>query len=229
MARYDYILFDADNTLFDFDLAESRALRTVLTARGFSVTPALVERYHAINRSFWERYDRGEITQDWLLVERFAVLLRELGSGADPFLLNREYLQQLGTCGILFPGAEALCRRLAEKCSLAIITNGTSVAQHGRFEPSPIRPLFSHLFISEEIGAQKPQKEFFDIVCREAGIADRSRAVVVGDNLCTDILGGINAGIDTIWYNPRRLPESKAAVPTWGANDFKDVERIILM
>lgn len=228
MARYDFILFDADNTLFDFDLAESRALRTMLEGRGFQVTPALVERYHTINRDLWARFDRGEAAQSWLLVERFAILLRELGGGGDPAVLNRDYLQLLGTCGVLFPGAEALCRVLAPHCTLAIVTNGSSVAQHKRFERSPIRHLIPYLFISEELGCQKPQKEFFDAVCRDMQIADRSRSVVIGDNLRTDILGGIKAGIDTIWYNPKRLTAEQSIVPTWEAGCFDTVARIIL-
>jgi 2-haloacid dehalogenase len=228
MARYDFVLFDADNTLFDFDLSESRALRKVLEQYGFEVTPTLLERYHAINRGLWARFDRGEVEQAWLLAERFALLLKEMGKDGDPADMNRAYLKLLGSCGVLYPGAEALCRALAPHCTLAIVTNGASVAQRGRFEPSPIRTLISYLFISEEIGFQKPQKEFFDTVYRDMGITDLSRAVMVGDNLRTDILGGINAGLDTIWYNPHRLQADGAIIPTWDADSFDAIERIIL-
>lgn len=228
MARYDYVLFDADNTLFDFDLAESRALRAVLETRGFPLTPPLKERYRIINRALWERFDRGEVAQSWLMVERFAVLLRELGSGGDPADMNRDYQMQLGTCAELLPGAEAMCRALAPHCTLAIITNGTSLSQRGRIDASPISPLFSGLFISEEIGSIKPQKAFFDFVFQDMGIADPASAVVVGDNLRTDILGGVNKGTDTIWYNPHHLPADKSVRPTWEADCFPAIERIIL-
>lgn len=228
MARYDFVLFDADNTLFDFDMAESRALHTVLEERGFRVTQALAERYHAVNRDLWARFDRGEAAQSWLLVERFAVLLRELGSSEDPARMNQDYLRQLGICGALLPGAQELCDALAPHCTMAIITNGASIAQRGRFEASPIRGLFAGLFISEEMGCQKPQKEFFDQVRRDMDIAEPARAAVVGDNLRTDILGGRNAGLDTIWYNPRRLAGDPAIVPTWEANSFADVRHVIL-
>lgn len=228
MARYDYVLFDADNTLFDFDEAERRALRRVLEGRGIRLTPELDERYHAINRGLWARFDRGEVRQDWLLVERFAVFLRELGSGLDPDALNRDYLRELGACGVLLPGAEELCRSLSGVCTLAIVTNGASVAQRGRFFNSPIREMFSGLFISEELGYQKPQREFFDVTCRDLGIFDRSRAVVVGDNLRTDIQGGINAGLGTIWYNPGRLAGDPAISPVWEAGSFGAIEQIIL-
>jgi 2-haloacid dehalogenase len=200
----------------------------VLEGRGFPLTEELSERYHAVNRALWARYDRGEVRQDWLLVERFAVLLRELGSSLDPAALNRDYLRELGRSGVLLPGAEQLCRTLADRCTLAIVTNGASVAQRGRFDSSPIRPFISGLFISEELGYQKPQREFFDVTCREMGISDRARAVVVGDNLRTDIQGGINAGLDTIWYNPGRLSGDPTISPVWQAASFPPSEQIIL-
>lgn len=228
MVRYEYVLLDADHTLFDFDAAERRALRGVLEARGFSPTPALEARYLAINRGLWARFDRGEVQQKWLLVERFAVLLRELGSELEPAEMSRDYLTRLGGCGILLPGAAEFCAALATRCTLAIVTNGASVAQRGRFGGSVIAPLFSGLFISEELGYQKPQKEFFDVVCREMGISGRSRAVMVGDNLRTDILGGIHAGLDTIWYNPGHGRGDGDIRPTWEADSYPTMERIIL-
>lgn len=228
MARYEYVLLDADHTLFDFDEAERQALQSVLAARGFSPTQALEARYLTINRGLWARFDRGEVDQKWLLVERFAILLRELGSEMDPAEMNRDYLQRLGGCGILLPGAAEFCTALAPHCTLAIVTNGASVAQRGRFGGSVIAPLFSGLFISEELGFQKPQREFFDVVCHEMGISDRSRVVMVGDNLRTDILGGINAGLDTIWYNPEHRNTDGEIRPTREADSYSAMERIIL-
>jgi 2-haloacid dehalogenase len=228
MAKYDFVLLDADNTLLDFDAAESRALHAVLAERGFSVTQDLLNRYHAINQALWERFNRGEVEQDWLVVERFAILLRELGSGLDPAEVNRDYLEKLGSISILLPGALELCQALAPACTLAIVTNGTAHAQRGRIEPSPLRPLLDYVFISGELGVRKPQPAFFDLVRREMGIADPSRAVVVGDNLHTDILGGINAGMDTIWYNPHGNPGDPAIVPTWQVSSLRDIAPLIL-
>ena len=163
MPRYDYILFDADHTLFDFDRAEREALHRVLRRRGYPLEAAEA-RYLALNRDLWARFDRGEIRREVLIVERFARLAREFGRTDDPEELNLEYLTCLGEGAYLLPGAEALCRTLAESCTLAIVTNGVALAQRGRFRRSPLRDIIPWLFISEEIGASKPDPAFFRAV-----------------------------------------------------------------
>lgn len=228
MPRYDYILFDADNTLFDFDQAEHRALCQVLTAWGYPADGETCAKYYAVNRDLWARFDRGEVTKEFLVVERFAVLMRALGGSGDPAALNRAYIARLGEGADLLPGAEELCRTLAGHCTLAIITNGVSAAQHGRFERSPLREIIPYLFISEELGCQKPQREFFEIVLREMQIKDPARAVVVGDNLRSDIGGGRNAGLDTIWYNPGHAPAAPDQAPTWEVDSFSAIAHILL-
>ena len=189
MPRYDYVLLDADNTLFDFDLAEHKALGLTLAGHGIPFTPEAEQTYIDINTALWSKFDRGEISQGELVVERFSSFLRAVGRAGDPAELNRYYLSRLGEQGDLLPGAEALCRALAARCTLAIITNGVSSAQRGRFARSPIQDCISHLFISEDIGFHKPRREFFDAVLHDMGISDPGRAVVVGDTLGSDILG----------------------------------------
>ncbi len=228
MPRYDYVLFDADNTLFDFDRAEEEALRKTLEHYSLPVTRAVRERYLAINRDLWARFDRGEVRREWLVVERFAALQRELGGNNVPEEMNHFYLSRLGEGAYLLPGAEALCRLLVPSCTLAIVTNGVAMAQRGRFHRSAVRDCFPFLFISEELGYQKPQREFFDEVLREMSIPDPGRAVVVGDSLAADILGAINAGLDSIWYNPGALPGRPDAAPTYEAHSYEQVASLIL-
>lgn len=228
MPRYPFVLFDADNTLFDFDRAEDRALRQVLTDHGLPAGDAVSARYHAINAELWSRLDRGEIARSRLVVERFARLLAELGLPGDPEALNLDYMARLGEGADLLPGAEALCRKLSPLCTLAIVTNGTARTQHSRFGRSPLRTLIPHLFLSEELGFYKPQPQFFDAVCAALGIADRRQAVVVGDNLGSDILGGIHAGIDTVWFNPAGRPGDPEIPPTWEVRDYGGLEAVLL-
>lgn len=102
------------------------------------------------------------------------------------------------------------------------------MAQRGRFHRSAVRDCFPFLFISEELGYQKPQREFFDEVLREMSIPDPGRAVVVGDSLAADILGAINAGLDSIWYNPGALPGHPDAAPTYEAHSYEQVASLIL-
>ena len=228
MAKYDYVLFDADNTLFDFDAAEHQALTRTLEHYGLPFDDHARGRYLSINRALWAAFDRGEVAKDVLLVERFAALQRELGGSWDSAQMNAYYLARLGECAQLLPGAEALCRALAPHCTLAIITNGVSSAQRGRFEGSPLKGLIPYLFISGEMGCQKPQKVFFDRVFAAMGITDPSRAVVVGDSLSADIQGAVNAGLSSFWYNPKGLPLGDGPAPTHIMFRFSDISAAIL-
>lgn len=228
MPRYDTILLDADNTLFDFDAAEHAALCRALEERGYPFTPETEALYLSINRPLWAAFDRGEVTQDFLVVERFRQLVDRLGGSHDPAALNRDYLTYLSQGSQLLPGAEALCRDLwTAGCRLVLATNGVARVQRARLEASPLKPYFSALIISQEVGAQKPQRAFFQAALTTLGLQDSSRCVMVGDTLGSDIRGGIDAGIDTIWYNPRG--QSPGGLhPTYIAASFQEVRQYIL-
>ncbi len=234
MPRYDWVLLDADNTLFDFDRAEDAALRRTLSHYGFPDLEGARQRYLTINRSLWARFDRGEIGQKWLLSERFAALGREFGVNYDPSEANDFYLSALGEGAWLLPGAEALCHALAGQCTLAIVTNGVARAQRKRFEASPLRAVIPHLFISEELGYQKPQREYFDSVLQALAVSHRGRAVVVGDSLRADIQGAVNAHLSSIWYAPGAptepcpTPPPDGPQPTWVARSHAEIADLIL-
>ncbi|WP_297211238.1 YjjG family noncanonical pyrimidine nucleotidase [uncultured Flavonifractor sp.] len=228
MANFEVVLFDADNTLFDFDRAEDAALRGVLAARGYPTDGETLGRYLSINRALWARLDRGEVTQSWLVVERFAAFARAMGREDDPVSFNRDYLDRLAQGAFLLPGAEELCRALAPHCTLALITNGVARAQRGRLARSPLGTVIPHLFISEEVGAAKPSPAFFEPVLRQLGNPRRERVLVVGDNLATDIRGGLEAGLPTAWYNPGHLPNTTPWTPRWEVASYAGLAALIL-
>ncbi len=229
MPRYDYLLFDADHTLFDFDTAEEQALRATLLDHGYPADPDTLDFYHSVNHLLWHRFDLGEISREELAVERFSLLIRSLGGDQDPAGMNRDYLSHLAEHGELFPGAEALCRELSAHCTLAIVTNGMAAAQRGRFARSPLGALIPWIFISEEVGHQKPEAAFFQRVLAAMDISDPSRAVVIGDNLHSDIQGGINAGLDTIWYHPQGGENNSAIHPTYTAASYEELRDYLLV
>lgn len=229
MPRYDYVFFDADNTLFDFDAAELRALNLTLEEYGYPADEATRGCYLAINRALWGAFDRGEAEKDFLVVERFAALQRELGGDHNPAEMNHFYLSRLAEGADLLPGAESLCRALAPHCTLAILTNGLSIAQRGRFSRSPLKEVIPYLFISGEMDCQKPQKIFFDKVLAALELDDPSRAVMVGDSLAADIQGAVNAGLDSIWYAPDgQNPAPDGPQPTYIARNFDDILSTLL-
>ena len=228
MIRYPFVLLDADNTLYDFDAAEHKALCKVLSERGYTPDEATVDLYLEINTALWEAFAWGEVEQEFLLVERFRRFVQRMGGNHDAVQFNADYLQALSSNADLIPGAVEFCRHLAGMgCELAIVTNGAAVAQRGRFAISGLGEYIPNLFISQELGVNKPDPLFFDHVCRNLGITDRARAVVVGDSLSSDILGGNQAGIDTIWYNPHHKPLSGPARPTYTAAKFAEIEAMI--
>ena len=229
MRRYDFVLLDADNTLFDFDRAEHEALKRAMEERGYPFTEESEALYLSINRALWEAFDRGEAEQKWLVVERFRRLDAALGGSNDPETFNRDYLTYLGQGAYLLPGALELCRELkAAGCTLAIATNGVARVQHARMDTSPLAQLIDGLFISEELGAQKPQSGFFQPMLERLGIADKSRCLMVGDNLRSDILGGLNAGLPTAWYNPHNKPNDTGIQPAFTVRDYKELKDLIL-
>lgn len=229
MPRYDIVLLDADMTLFDFHRSERAALAQILAHHGLPADDDACATYSKINAALWDAFARGEIDQDFLVVERFAAFLRVFASGADPRQLNHDYELALGEQGHLLPGAAEFCRRLGEAgLTLALATNGLPAAQRGRYRRTGLDRLVPHLFISMELGAAKPDPAFFDAICQALPIPDRSRAVMIGDGLGTDILGGSRAGIDTIWFNPDGAPLTGPARPTYIAGSYEAICDILL-
>lgn len=228
MARYDVVLLDADMTLLDFERSEGAALRRVLIKWGLPHDDEMCAVYSRINAALWDAFARGEVDQDFLVVERYAALLRVCGREMDPRALNHDYEQFLGEEAFLLPGAEEFCRALAGAgLTLAIATNGLPAAQRGRYARTGLGRYIPRLFISMELGAAKPRPAFFDRVLEALSVSDRSRAVMVGDGLATDILGANRAGLDSIWYNPRQKPLTGPAVPTWQADSYDRVLAIL--
>lgn len=230
MARYDVVLLDADRTLLDFERSERAALRRALAKWGLPQDDQVCDTYSKINDALWASFARGEIDQDFLVVERFAALLRLYGApdSPEPARLNRDYAEFLGQEAFLLPGADGFCRALGEMgLTLAIATNGLPGPQRGRYVRTGLNKLVPNLFISMEVGAQKPQREFFDRVLEALGVSDRSRTVMVGDGLGTDILGADRAGIDSIWYDPGGAGLTGSVVPTWRAGSYEEILEII--
>lgn len=203
--RYDTLLFDADGTLLDFERSEREALISSLAAFGVEGTGEVVKAYSEINDSLWKLLERGEIKKEDLKVRRFSMLIEKYRFDIDPVALASRYPDELATKSYILGNALEVCTRLAQSCRLYLITNGFVKIQRGRFMPTPLYPLFSGLFISDEIGIDKPAKKYFDAVKQGIPDFDAARTLVIGDSLTSDILGGINAGIDVCWFNPRGL------------------------
>ena len=204
--KYPYLLFDADNTLFDFDAAEKNAHRQVCRKHRLSFTEEGYALYRRCNAQLWQDFDRGLCSKEFLLTERFRRYLSLTGETGDPEAMNRDHLRALGESAVLLPGAEALCRRLAAGHELYLVTNAVESVQRARFERSAIRPYFRDVFISEAIGCGKPSPAYFAYVLRAVPGLTAENGLVIGDSITSDIQGANNAGLACCWFNPKGLP-----------------------
>jgi 2-haloacid dehalogenase len=203
---YHWLLFDADGTLFDYDLAETRALQGAFAELALAFGPLHSEAYRRINRQIWADFELGRINSGALRVRRFELLFEALGIAEDAQRFSDRYLVHLAKAGDLIDGAEDVLRRLRGRWRLALITNGLKDVQRPRLEASPIAGLFEVVAISEELGVAKPDPRFFEAVFARIGNPPKAEALVVGDSLTSDIQGGNHYGLDTCWFNPAGMP-----------------------
>ena len=202
----EFLFLDLDDTILDFHKAERIALSKTLAGFGLEPTEEVLARYHVINRLHWERLERGELTRDQVLEGRFRVLFTELGHPVDAVAVTRCYERNLGIGHYFLPGAQEAVQRLHEKYRLFLASNGTASVQHARLTSAGLYPYFEKVFISQDIGHNKPSKEYFDVCFSQIPGFDPEKAMMVGDSLTSDILGGIRAGIRICRVNPHHLP-----------------------
>ena len=223
------ILWDVDGTLLDFLAAERAAIRSLFREFGLGeCTDAMLSRYSAINSAFWQRMERNEMTKAQILVGRFEHFFRECGIDvriAPQF--NKQYQFRLGDTIVLQDDSLALVRSLKRIILQYTVSNGTVTAQTRKLEKSGLGPLMDGVFLSEKLGAEKPNVEFFDKVFAAIQPFDLSKVMIVGDSLTSDIQGGMNAGIRTCWYNPRKesLPPQYRA--DWIIHDLHELLPIL--
>lgn len=201
-----FVLLDVDDTLLDFHKAEAAALARTLTDMGIKPKPEILSRYSRINAQQWELLEEGRITREQVLIRRFDILFAELGIDRPGAEAKEIYERYLSIGHYFMDGAPELLEALWEKYELYIVSNGTAAVQAGRIGSAGIAKYFRRIFISEEIGFNKPSREFFDRCFEMIPDFDRERTLIVGDSLTSDIRGGINAGIKTCWFNPKGKP-----------------------
>jgi 2-haloacid dehalogenase len=205
MISYPYLLLDADNTLFDFDAGNRNAFRAVCMAQHIPDTDEHFALYESCNNALWQAFDRGEVTKDFLVVERFRRFLGKLGLERDAQACNHTHLTTLGQNHALLPYAEEVCRTLSQHCKLYIVTNAVAAVQKSRLAASAVYPYIEDAFISEEAGASKPSLAYFNYVFGRVPALTRENCLLVGDSLSSDIRGANNAALPCCWYNPKRV------------------------
>jgi len=228
MKKYDIFLFDADSTLFNFDMAEKNAFTVMCENYGIAYTESLLQKYRAISAELWDSFEKGKITSKELQESRFSRLFDYLGVHHDTMEFNRKYLHELGTGAYLIDGALEICEYIASlNKKIFIITNGITVTQTSRIKNSRIKDYVSGLFVSEFVGFQKPHISYFNYVLTHIPQVGKDKLLIVGDSLTADIQGGYNAGIDNCWFNSTGASNHTDIVPTYEVRELIELKKFI--
>ena len=198
--RFDTVLIDVDDTLFDFRKSSFEALVRAFAEIGVTFTEEDMLRYEVFNDQMWKSYELGEIEKDFIYAERFRRYFASIGLDADPVAINRRYLLELAEGRNFMPHCKELLQALHGKYLVVVVTNGDTYAQERRIERSGMAQYFDRVFISEQMGCKKPDKLFYDKVFAEIGEDYRAQSIMIGDSLSSDMQGGRNAGIPTCLY-----------------------------
>ena len=202
----EFLFLDLDDTILDFHKAERIAISKTIREFGVEPTEEILNLYHSINKWHWEQLELGKLTRAEVLVNRFGVLFEKLGLEVDAPQCAKTYEINLSQGHWFLPGAEEAVDALSKKYRLFLASNGTAVVQKGRMTSANLYRFFEKVFVSQEIGHNKPSKAYFDGCFAQIPGFDPAKAMIVGDSLSSDIKGGINAGIRTVWVNPEHKP-----------------------
>ncbi len=206
--KFTTVLMDADNTIFDFPLCEYNALKNTLINSGLEFNDYIYNSFSVINDRLWKKLEQNKTTRSELKIQRFRELTEKCFHGfGNATELAKEYVLQLSMQGILIDGAYDALEELSGLFDIYIITNGLKLVQRGRFARTSITRFIRKIYISEEIGYQKPMKVFFDYVLSDIPEKDKDKILVVGDSLTSDMQGGRNSGLTTCLYDPENLIE----------------------
>ena len=219
---YEFLLFDLDHTLLDFDAAEDVALSHLLKEEGVEDIQAYKNYYVPMNKALWKDLEQKKITKSDLVNTRFSKLFEHFGIEKDGTYLANRYQFYLAQQGQVFSGAIELLDNLIERgYELYAATNGITAIQTGRLAQSGLAPYFNQVFISEQLQTQKPDALFYEKIGQKIPGFSKEKVLMIGDSLTADIQGGNNAGIDTIWYNPHHLENKTLAQPTYEVDSYQ--------
>ena len=223
------ILWDIDGTLLDFLKAEHVAINKCFEVLGLGeCTDEMIARYSVINRKYWEKLERGESTKQEILVERFVEFFEKEGIQTDcAAAFNKEYQVRLGDTICFRDDSYSLVKDLKSRVKQFAVTNGTKIAQDRKLDKSGLRELFDGVFISEEIGIEKPGIGFFEHVWKQIGKYESDEVMIVGDSLTSDIQGGNNAGILCCWYNPMGVRNDKNLRIDYEIKDLQEIKKFL--
>lgn len=199
------LLFDVDDTLLDFQLAERKALNSLFVDEKIVLTPEIEATYKKINQQLWRDFELGKVDKSKVIDGRFALLFDYYGKKVDGKKMGEKYSYYLSEGHDLLGNSLEIIEKLQPDYDLYIVTNGVAKTQYKRLKESNLHSFFKDIFVSEETGFQKPMLEYFDYVFERIPNLQKEETMIIGDSLNSDILGGNQAGITTVWLNPNKI------------------------
>ena len=226
--KYEILLFDADNTVLDFDSSEEQALSRAFCDMGLEFSQNTLSTYRKNNVSQWQLFEKGLLTKQQVLINRFILTFEDLHLPKDKLdkvaTLYEEYLK-FGF--FVVPHADEVLSQLRTTCQLYVVSNGVAEIQNSRMKGSGLEKYFIARFVSETVGYPKPQIEYFDYCFAHIDNFDKRKTLIIGDSLTSDIQGGVNAGIDTCWFNPTHVENNSQLRPTYEIDDLRQLFDIV--
>ena len=223
----EFLFLDLDDTILDFHKAEKIAISKTFREFGIAPTDEVLARYSRINKQCWHKLELGQWDRETVLVKRFEILFAEHGIVCDGTKVARAYEKNLAIGHWFLPGAEEAVDALSRKYRLFLASNGTASVQQGRMTSANLYRFFEKVFVSQELGANKPAKEFFERATAQIPGYDPAKAMMVGDSLTSDILGGINAGMKTCWVNPNHIPADPTILADYEIESLSQLEALL--
>ena len=225
--KYDWLLFDLDNTILDFDQAMVFALKKTIAEHHIPEQEDHLTIYNKINKRCWEEMEKGIITQERLRTLRMERFLNHLEMDISPIQFSEAYHFHLANDIYFMPDAKELIEEWSAQFPLALVTNGLKEIQRTRLEKSDLEKHFQHIIISDEIGIAKPHQAFFDHVFEKIDFPKKEKVMIIGDSLSSDIRGGNDYGIATCWLNlqNKAIPEDNA--PTFTIGNLGELRSVI--
>ena len=227
--KYKVVLFDADGTLYNFDKAAVQALKSSFEKYNLTWTDNIFEFYEQVNKKLWNDFEKGLISTSEIKTERFKQFFDVINvRGINSVQFSFDYLDALSQNNFLLEEAEDIVNWSSKKFELAIVTNGLASVQNPRFMNSELRKYFKYIIISEEIGFAKPKSEFFDFTFQKFNNPSKKDVIIIGDNLNSDIKGGLDYGIDACWFNPAKAKNINGIIPTYEISNLNELKKILM-
>lgn len=225
--KYKTILFDIDDTLIDFKVDQKIAFMKAMNEIGKICTEEMYEDYNDINLGLWEELNKGNISLEELFVKRFKIFFDKYKIKQNEEEFNNILTKMFQETGTPIKGVVETLNKISNVYELVVVSNGPKDQQYHRLKNANFLKYFSKIFISEEMGYNKPDKKYFDIVFNNIKNKEKSQILIVGDSISSDIIGGKKVGIDTCWYNINNKENNTGIKPEYEIKNFEELLQIV--